>query len=89
MRGLVISQGIAGVDLQADERLETPDDLLRRVPDQWVIIEFVHESPIADRAGQCCASPSLRLACFGGRLVACCLILARADLKWHPPAPPV
>lgn len=52
VRGLVISQGISGIDLEAEGHFETLGDLLRRVPDPRVVIEFFEEPPIADRARQ-------------------------------------
>ncbi len=52
VRGLVISQGISGIDLQAEGHFETLGDLLRRVPDPRVVIEFFDEPRVADQARQ-------------------------------------
>ncbi len=52
VRGLIISQGVGGIDLQADGHFETLGDLLRRVPDPRLMIEFFDEPAVADQARQ-------------------------------------
>lgn len=52
VRGLIISQGVGGVDLQAEGHFETLGDLLRRVPDPRLMIEFFDEPRVADQARQ-------------------------------------
>jgi len=52
VHGLVISQGILGIDQRVEGNFETLGDLLRRFPDPRVVIEFFDEPAIADRARQ-------------------------------------
>lgn len=52
VHGLMISQGVPGIDLRADGPFETVGDLLRRFPDPRLVIEFFDAPPIAERAKQ-------------------------------------
>ena len=76
VRGLIISQGISGIDLQAEGHFETLGDLLRRVPDPRVVIEFFDEPQVAMQARQLLREnfPEARVLWWHAR----CL---RSDLK--------
>jgi uncharacterized protein len=52
VHGLMISQGIVGIDRQPEGHFETLGDLLRRLPDPRIVIEFFDEPRIAQRAVQ-------------------------------------
>lgn len=52
VHGLIISQGIVGIDRQPEGRFETLADLLRRMPDPRVVIEFYDEPHIAKQSIQ-------------------------------------
>jgi len=52
VRGLIISQGVGGIDLQAEGHFETLGDLLRRMPDPRLTIEFFDDPQVADQAKQ-------------------------------------
>ncbi len=50
VHGLVISQGLLGIDVQAEGHFETLGDILRRLPDPRLVIEFFDEPVVAGRA---------------------------------------
>ena len=52
VRGLTISQGVSGIDLEAEGHFETLGDLLRRVPDPRLMIEFFDKPQVASEARQ-------------------------------------
>ncbi len=81
VRGLIISQGVGGIDLQADGHFETLGDLLSRVPDPRLMIEFFDEPAVADQARQMLRQmfPEARIVRWRGR----CEL---SDLRARPPA---
>jgi uncharacterized protein len=81
VRGLIISQGVGGIDLQADGHFETLGDLLRRVPDPRLMIEFFDEPVVADQARQV-----LRQSFPDARIVSWRARCEQSDLRATRPA---
>jgi PII-like signaling protein len=52
VHGLIISQGVVGIDRQPEGHFETLGDLLRRLPVPRMVIEFFDEPDVAHRAMQ-------------------------------------